>query len=148
MSRSRGRNKGTEGNGPGGSLGNAKPDHVDIREATRIDGKLVVRLGWTRIRWTCGKRRMAVGENGFISRGPLRSCGGLKCGTRERDSTTPSSHKLLATPRNLLRPYMVDSACLLDSHGPRHQASPQSPTPDQLSFLGSSPSRTRVYTGN
>jgi hypothetical protein len=115
-------------NGPGGSLGNAKADHVDIREKTSIDGKLVVRLGGL----GCdvhGKRRLAVGENGFISRNPLRSCRGLKCGTRERDATTPSSHKLFAPPRNLLRPCMVDSACLLDSHAPRDQASPQFPTP-------------------
>jgi hypothetical protein len=86
-------------------------------------------FGWTGMRWTCGKRRLAVGENGFISRNPLRSCGGLNCGTRERDATTPSSYKLFAPPRNLLRPCMVDSACLLDSHAPRDQASPQFPTP-------------------
>jgi hypothetical protein len=116
------------------------------RKACRAFGWTGMR--WTGMRWTSGKRWMAVRENGFISRNPLRSCGGLNCGTRERDATTPSSYKLFAPPRNLLRPCMVDSACLLDSHAPRHQASPQSPTSDQLSFLGSSPSRTRVYTGN
>ena len=31
-----------KGNGPGGSLGNAKADHVDIREKTRIGGNPVV----------------------------------------------------------------------------------------------------------
>jgi hypothetical protein len=103
---------------------------------------------WTGMRWTSGKWKMAAGGIGFISRNPFRSCGGLKYWTRERDSTTPSSRKLLAPPRNLLHLDMVNSACLLDSHAPRHQASPQSPTSDHLSFLGSSPSRTRVYTGN
>jgi hypothetical protein len=88
-------------------------------------------FGWTGMRWTCGKRRLAVGENGFISRNPLRSCGGLNCGTRERDATTPSSHKLFAPPRNLLRPCMVDSVCLSPSHAP--------PTPSiaPMSYPGS-----------
>ena len=83
-------------NGPGGSLGNAKPDHVDIGEKPRIDRKLVVRFEWAGMRWICGKWKMAVGKNGFISRNPPRSCGGWNVGhgsaTRLGHRATSRSH--------------------------------------------------------
>jgi len=50
------------------------------------------------MRWTSGKWKMAVGENGFIGRNPPRSCGGWNVG---HGSATRLGHR--ATSRSLFR---------------------------------------------
>ena len=147
LSRFRGRNKGTKGNGPGGSLGNAKADHVDIGEKSGIDTKLVVRTEWTGMRWTCGKWKMALEENGFISRNPARSCGGWNVG---HGSATRLGHRATSWLHSRVICF-VSAWSTLPAYSPvapleiKHR--PNIPTTDQPTFPSRfSPSRTRRCT--